>query len=63
MIQISILSALDVQENPLKILLDNDKIEEYIDEMKRIKTPASKNRMFFLEIILNDMKMNSSGGD
>lgn len=47
--------------NPFKIILDFNKIEEYIEEIKMFKTSENKDRIFFLEIILNDMKMNSSG--
>lgn len=48
-------------ENPLYLLLDKFKIEEYIDDIKKIKTNGSIDRNLFLEIVLNDVKMNSAG--
>lgn len=47
-------------DNSFKIILDSSEIEEYIEDIKKSKTPGSEDRIFFLEIILNDMKMNSS---
>lgn len=44
---------------PLNILLDSSKIEEYIEKTKKLNNTGNKNRIFFFEIILNDLKMNS----
>lgn len=48
-------------DNSLRIILDSARIEEYIEDVKKYKAPGNEDRIFFLEIILNDMKMNSSG--
>jgi len=41
------------------ILLDSDKIEEYIEKIKKLRNTGNMDRIFFFEIILNDLKMNS----
>ncbi len=46
--------------SPLNLLLDSFKIEEYIENIKKSKIQRSKDWIFFLEIILNDLKMKSS---
>lgn len=47
-------------DNSLKILLDSSKIEQYTEDVKKLKTPDNEDRIFFLEIVINDMKLNSS---
>ena len=49
----------DVKSYPLNLLLDSNSIEKFVMELKKIKTPENKERLYFMEIILNDMKMNS----
>lgn len=49
----------DVKSYPLSILNDSKSIEKFVMELKKIKTPENKERLFFMDIILNDMKMNS----
>lgn len=50
----------DVKSYPLNLLLDSDNIEKFVMELIKNKTPENKERVFFMEIILNDMKMNST---
>jgi hypothetical protein len=50
----------DETEYSLNLLIDKNSIEKFVEELKKNKTPENKDRLIFLEIILNDMKMNSA---
>lgn len=50
----------DNNKYPLNLLTDSKSIEKFVGDLKKNQTPESRSRIFFMEIILNDMKMNSA---